>query len=104
MNCWLAQFSDASCDGRMDRAHLISQQLMKRELRTSPRIVELAAILGDPRGWVPACRKHHGAFDVARTIRVPRSSLPVGVEDLALELGLEWWLEREYGPLIEDAA
>jgi hypothetical protein len=52
---------------------------------------------------MPACRAHHSAFDTARTLRVPRSSLPEAVERFAEGLGLLWWIEREYGE-IEEAA
>ena len=41
---------------------------------------------------------HHGAFDHARTIRIPRSALPAEVEMLAVDAGLMWFLDREYGP------
>jgi hypothetical protein len=40
---------------------------------------------------------HHGAFDHARTIRLPRSALPAELEMLAIEAGLCWFLDREYG-------
>jgi hypothetical protein len=40
---------------------------------------------------------HHGAFDHARTIWLPRSALPAEVEQLAYESGLLWFLDRTYG-------
>jgi hypothetical protein len=98
--CWLKQFTDTPCDGRMDRAHLIPRQLMRRELKGRP---DLPALLVDGRGWMPACRKHHSAFDTARTLRVPRYALPEAVERFAEGLGLLWWIEREFGE-IEEAA
>jgi hypothetical protein len=98
--CWLKQFTDTPCDGRMDRAHLLPRQLMRRELKGRP---DLPALLVDGRGWMPACRAHHSAFDTARPMRVPRSSLPEGLESFAEGLGLLWWIEREYGE-IEEAA
>jgi hypothetical protein len=82
-----------ACDGRLIRAHLIPKQLLKRE----------GCDEWEPRSWVMACGGpqgnggHHGMFDTARTIRVPRAALPGNVERLADELGLVWWLERAYG-------
>ena len=70
---------------------------------TSQR-AELARILWDERAWVPmcggltGCSGHHGALDTARTLRIRRDELPAAVEEFAAELGLTWWLEREYGP------
>lgn len=101
MICFLAAFSDKPCEGRLIRAHLIPRQLLKRE--------GLAAFVDDHRGYVYACggamgnSGHHGALDCARTLRVPRCALPAAVEEMAEELGLEWWLDREYGPLQEAA-
>ena len=58
--------------------------------------------VNDPRSWVPACgglngsSGHHGAMDVARSLRLPFAALPVGTLELADELGLSWWIERSY--------
>lgn len=100
MTCWLAGLPGAgACDGRTVRVHLIPRQLLKRELS---RADALRAI-EDPRSWVPGCGGptgiggHHGQLDYARTLRVPRGRLPAEVELLAAELGLTWWLDREYG-------
>lgn len=92
--CFLARFSDKPCSGRMDKAHLLKQQTLRREHVED---------VWDPRVWVPACRSHHAAFDVARTIRIPRSDLPVGLERFAEAHGLAYWLEREYGTRREAA-
>jgi hypothetical protein len=92
--CFFA--GDGPCDGRLIRAHLIPQQLLKRE--HAPR-----RYLADPRGWVLVCggpmglSGHHGMFDMSRTVRVPRWKLPAEVEEMAAELGLGWWLDRTYG-------
>jgi hypothetical protein len=106
MSCWLAQFSDARCDGYLVRAHLISKQRIRREV-ISPKGVHLTgeqrrAILFDPRVWVPACGGisglggHHGALD-GRILSVPRSALPEGLEAFAAEYGLTWSLDRDFG-------
>ncbi len=97
MICFLAQFSTKPCEGRLIRAHLLPRQLLKRE--------GFQSYIDDPRGWVPACggamgnSGHHGALDVARTLRIPRAALPTAVEEMAADLDLLWWLEREFGPL-----
>lgn len=106
--CWLADLPGAgACDGRLVRVHLIARQVLKREL---PRARALAAI-DDPRSFVWGCGGptgvggHHGQLDYARSLRVPRWRLPEGTERLAVELGLVWWLDREYGVLsASDAA
>jgi hypothetical protein len=89
MTCWLAQFSSKPCDGRMDPAHLLSKQLLRR------KGIEWA---WDVRFWVPACRYHHGQFDNYR-LTVPRESIPASLESLCEELGLVHALDRRYGPL-----
>jgi hypothetical protein len=82
-----------ACEGRLIRAHLIPCQTLKR-------------YGGDPwdsRAWVPVCggvtgcSGHHGMLDVSRRLRVPRERLPGVVEELALEIGVGWWLDRAYG-------
>lgn len=99
--CFLARFSTRPCDGRLVKAHLLPRQLLRRQ--GHPDAID------DPRSYVWACggpcgcSAHHGAFDVARTLRVPRAAIPAGVEELAAELGLLWYLDREYGSL-EQAA
>lgn len=82
------------CDGELVRCHLIPRQLLKRE-GISPLV----------RGsWVWGCGGHtgtgghHGMLDSSRTLRLPRNTLPVETEELALREGLCWYLERTYGP------
>lgn len=94
--CWLAQFATTSCEGRMDKAHLLPKSRLKKEHVP-------AEALWDPRVWVPACRKHHSAFDVARTLRVPRSALPVGLVRYAEDHGVGWLVDRDFGPEEEAA-
>jgi hypothetical protein len=98
--CWLATIPDSgACDGRLVRCHLLPQQLLRREL--GPR--GWRRVASDPRSWVwgcggpVGCSGHHGALDYSRTLRVPRVMLPAGLEVLAEDLGLSWWLDREYG-------
>lgn len=103
--CFLARFSDRPCDGRLVKAHLIPRQTLKREVcgATGTRLLYLD-VVNDPRSWVWACggplgnAGHHGMLDASRTLRIPRDRLPLALEDFAAELGLGWWLDREYGP------
>jgi hypothetical protein len=83
------------CDGPLIRAHLVKQQVLTRGGVLDP---------WDYRLWVPASGGpqgnggHHGMLDHSRTLRVPREALPGALEELAVELGFGWWLDREYGP------
>ena len=98
--CWFATFgvmemgmSMSRCDGRLVRCHLIPKQMLRRH----------GGDVWDQRSWVWGCgghtgaQGHHGQFDFSRTLRLPRAAIPEGVEELARELGIEWWLDREYG-------
>jgi hypothetical protein len=119
--CQLAQFSDAPCEGRLVRCHLIPQQVIRRELRpmfkTGPAKRDLENIVWDPRTWVWACggfghgnMGHHGLLDNPGGIEPPRAALPDGVEEFALEWDsrlrdhghtkgwpFQSYLERTYG-------
>jgi hypothetical protein len=99
--CWLGAFGVMElgdpvppCDGRLVRCHLISRQTIKKA----------GGKVWDRRAWVWGCggptglAGHHGMLDNSRTLRLPRGALPAGVEELAYELGLLYWLDREYGP------
>jgi hypothetical protein len=94
-SCQLARFSDKPCRGRLIRAHLIPRNLLRRN--------GLAELIDDPRTYVVACggpmgnSGHHGEFD-ALTLKVPRWAIPLGTEQLAHDVGLDWFLERRYGP------
>jgi hypothetical protein len=108
--CFLKDFSDRPCDGRLVKAHLLPKQQMNKAL-TDHHYYRHAHDEKrarrdwheDPRSWVWACggpmgnAGHHGMLDASRTIRIPRDRLPAGLEEFAAELGLTWWLEREYG-------
>lgn len=93
--CQLAPFSHDRCDGRLVRVHLLPRQLLKRN--------GYADLVDDPRTWVVGCggimgnAGHHGQLDQSRTLRIPREAIPAETEALAEELGLSWWLGREYG-------
>lgn len=82
------------CTGRLVRCHLIPKQVIKR---VDPQAV------WDPRSFVPGCGGltgvggHHGELDLSRSLRLSRDVLPEGLEEFAAELGLGWWLAREYG-------
>jgi hypothetical protein len=101
MSCWLATHGVmekgrpmAPCCGQLRRVHLIPKQLIKKR---DP------AKAWDERGWVWGCggpmgnAGHHGMLDHSRTLRVARAELPAELVDFAHELGLDWWLDREYG-------
>jgi len=107
-DCWLAAFSEEPCDGRMQKAHLVRQQVIYRELRTKltnggTTVNGARETAWDNRAWRPACYRHHTMLDQSRTLRVPRSAIPEDTEQYAEGLGLGWWLDREYGP-VEAAA
>jgi hypothetical protein len=90
--CFLAQFAPGSpCDGRMERAHLIREQTIRKHVSRSK------LILWAPAVWRPACHRHHGMLDQSKTLRIPRWGIPVETEQWADENGLTWWLDREYG-------
>lgn len=100
-DCWVDTaniIGRGPCGGRLDPAHLIPKQLIRRE--------GYERLAWDQRVWVPICRRHHAALDTARTLRIPREKLPASVEMFAAELdaGLMGrspfgaYLEREYGP------
>jgi hypothetical protein len=76
------------------------------EGRANYRTRTLRDLCDDERSWVPCCGGplgpggHHGQLDQSRHLRIPRADLPADVEEFAAELGLTWWIEREYGPLL----
>lgn len=92
-DCWLREFAPhrvRECRGRMDPAHLIDRHRLKLEGRED--------LIPDGRTWVRACRRHHTLFD-SYAFPVPRTALPEPFLALMAELGLDWWVDRRYGPL-----
>lgn len=105
----------SGCEGRLIRAHLLPRDLLRRyATRHGFTFEQQRRLEWDPRGWVWACGGatglggHHHEFDTMRSLRVPRSKLPASTLELARELGLLWWVDREYGrrriPLLAERA
>lgn len=89
--CFFEPISSDPCGGRMDRAHLIPAQRL-RALGFTP------AQIWDRRVWVPSCRDHHHLFDQG-FLRLSRHQLPAALLAYAHDHGIEWSLDRDYGPL-----
>lgn len=91
-SCWLAQFAPGvSCSGRLDPAHLIREQVIRREVSRAK------AIVWHPATWRPACRRHHSMLDHSKKLRIPREAIPAETEAWAAEHGLTYWLDKTYG-------
>ena len=77
-----------------------------RELGLTGEFLPLDGIVWDRRVWVPMCggpmgnAGHHGMLDAGgvNRLRIERAWLPAAVEEFAVEFGLEWSLEADYGP------
>lgn len=127
MVCFFEGRHAGRCSGPLQCAHWIKQQVLRRELGGElhaecpmcaaepgqscvgksgramrnphqPRIDRWLGVLWSPFVWSWVCEGHHVRLDRVRDLRVPRADLPAGVEEYARARGLEWWLEREYGP------
>lgn len=83
------------CEGRMDAAHLIPKQRIKRELKGHYTEPELQAIVWDRRVLIDACRRHHHQLD-NYIHRLRRDELPVELTAYAREYHLVWSLIRDY--------
>jgi hypothetical protein len=59
----------------------------------SERFPELRPVCGGLRG----ISGHHGQFDGGQ-FKLSREMLPPETEEFAADLGLDWWLDRQYGP------
>jgi hypothetical protein len=116
--CWLAGFSDRPCDGRLVRAHLISQQVLRRDVWSRRSLMRWSIpgfpdrfddLVWDPAVWVWACggphgnAGHHGMLDHQGIgpIRIPRAAIPERTERFAELVGLGWFLDRTYGRMGE---
>lgn len=93
--CFLAQFSDKPCSGRLVRCHLLRRQTLARR--------GLSRLIPRRETWVWGCggltgsQAHHGELDQSKTLRVPRDRIPEATERLAEEFDLVWWLDKTYG-------
>lgn len=79
--CWFRQLGD--CDGRIQRAHLIPKQRLKR-----------AGVRADDDVWdqrvvVPACARHHTLFDM-KFIHLEETDYPETLQQYAGEHGFAW--------------
>ncbi len=94
--CFLAPFSRRPCDGQLRRVHLVEKQALKRRGHDpwDPRSYVLAC--GGP--W-PGLSAHHGEFDRYKLV-VPREALPEAVEEMCVEFGMRFYLDRRYGVLV----
>jgi hypothetical protein len=59
--------------------------------------IQASEVLWHPATWVWACRRHHGALDVERSIRLKQDDLPDATRAFARVMGLDYFIEREYG-------
>lgn len=102
--CWFASVPDAGpCDGPLVRCHLMPKHVLRQNFPKGFEGRALAVLQADPRSWVWGCGGsmglggHHGRLDTSRKLRIPRNLIPAETEELAAELGLTPWLDREYG-------
>jgi hypothetical protein len=92
--CWFWQLG--MCDGRIDRAHLLPKQRIKRLFRDRNPDA-LFAMIWDSRVWIPACRKHHTMLDSKR-LTIAREELPLTLWEYAAEHDLTWMVDADYQP------
>jgi hypothetical protein len=95
--CYFNRFTSSPCryraDGQPDRAHMIPQQRMKQEYKTRKyRANDIAMAIWDHRIIVPACRRHHDAFD-QKQLRLLLNDYPVSTHEYAKEYG--WYFAGE---------
>lgn len=86
--CWFAEYATDPCAGRLEKAHILPKQLLRRE--------DLGEHLWDEAVWVPGCRHHHFQFDAYRGLCVPLGAVPVETVAFADRHGLGWYLERRF--------
>lgn len=114
--CFFRQFAPdglRECQGPTQRHHAIKQQTIRRlfprlpmfasdeEIRENKRRLNQA--LNDGRNHLMACKRHHDLHEQAKAIPVPREELPAVLELFAADYGLEYELERMFGPLEKEA-
>lgn len=118
-HCFFADWGP--CDGFLIRAHLIPQQLLRREFRHGLLLEDgkwrkadryedryelpwrtADDLCNDQRTWVVCCggpqgqAGHHGQLDGYK-LKLVREDLPAAVEEFAEQYGLVWYLDRRYG-------
>jgi hypothetical protein len=106
-----------SCDGLLDGHHVLSKERVKQRfpfggekwpdsnvvmpldrIAIPPPGTEIALgeLLSDPRLGVLGCRRHHSLIENG-VIVLARRELPAEVDSVAVEFGLDAWLDRDYG-------
>lgn len=107
--CWFASIPHAGpCNGGLVRCHLIDKQVLRKEFPHGLEGRSYIILQADPRSWVWGCGGptgiggHHGAFDGLK-LHIPRFLVPLETEQMAEELGIDWWLDKAYGPIEEVA-
>jgi hypothetical protein len=78
VNCWFAALGNCS-PGRLQRAHLIPKQRLKRHVED----------VWQPVLWVPACDSHHHKFD-KHFILLQEEDYPQGLREWAAANGWVW--------------
>lgn len=77
------------CEGPVQAAHIIPKQALRRR--------RLYEHVWDPRNGLGACYRAHTRSD-AGLERFPAERIPEDAWEFARELGLDWMLEKLYGP------
>jgi hypothetical protein len=95
MQCWFAGRGAGPCEGKLDKAHWIPKQRIKREFKHADQ-EQLDELVWHPAVWSPMCRKHHSAFD-AKMLRIRREDVPLQAERWAEMFGMTWSLDVDYG-------
>jgi hypothetical protein len=119
---WRDSMHLVQCDGILDGEHVLSKQRVQdrfpfgavmRDGALEPldrgvweeiaktidgrgRLFTLGELLNDGRLGVLACRRHHDLIENGQ-FKFARAELPVEVESVAVDYGLDAWLERDYG-------
>lgn len=110
--CFVADAMDSPCDGRTDRAHIVSQLTIRTayplgaikdegKIRPvedvyafeQPEFIRQSDILSDVRNIIPACRAHHQWIDTEAARMVAALGvvgLPEGFDDFCREYSFEF--------------